>query len=218
VLDLNLPDMTGLDLLRTLREARGRVGLPVIIHTARTLTRREEAELRRTAETVVPKGPQSLERVFDETALFLGRADCPAPRAEGNGAEHPPASALQGRKILLVDDDARNIFALRSVLEAQGMTVLPAADGWEALGLLQANPDTALVLLDVMLPGLDGLATARAIRQNLTFQALPIIALTAKAMKGDRELCLEAGATAYLPKPVDLGQLLAAMQTHLRPS
>jgi CheY-like chemotaxis protein len=207
--------MTGLDLLRTLREDRGRVRLPVIIHTARILTRREEAELRRMAETIVPKAPRSLERVFDETALFLGRPDSPAPHAEGNGLPPRAEAHLQGRKILLVDDDARNIFALKSVLESQGMTVLPAADGWEALGVLQAHPDTALVLLDVMLPGLDGLATAKAIRQNPSFQTLPIIALTAKAMKGDRELCLESGASAYLPKPVDLGQLLAAMQKHL---
>ena len=213
VLDLNLPDMTGLEVLRRLREEKGRVGLPVIVHTARKFTQGEEAALRRMAETIVVKAPDSLNRVFDETALFLGRPDCPAPRvSEDAKATCRRESPLKGRKILLVDDDARNIFALRSVLESQGIHALAASTGWEALSLLELHPDTDLVLLDVMLPGLDGLDTARAIRRSEGLKDLPIIALTAKAMKGDRELCLEAGATEYLPKPVDLGQLLAAME------
>ena len=213
VLDLNLPDMTGLQVLSRLREERGRVGLPVIVHTARNLTRWEEMALRRMAETIVVKAPGSPERVYDETALFLGRPEAPAPKlSEAGLAAFRKDSPLKGRRILLVDDDARNIFALRSVLESQGMTTLAASTGWEALSALEAHPDVDLVLLDVMLPGLDGLDTARAIRRSEQLKHLPVIALTAKAMKGDRELCLEAGATEYLPKPVDLGQLLAAMQ------
>ena len=216
VLDLNLPDMTGTDLLRLLVEERGGVGLPVIIHTARDLTRREEAELRRMAETIVVKAPRSPERVFDETALFLDRCEEPTPRMteEGAAALHR-GSPLQGRKILLVDDDARNIFALRAVLQDQGMCILPAATGWEALEILELHPDTDLVLMDVMMPGLDGFETTRAIRGQERFQRLPIIALTAKAMNGDREKCLAAGASDYIPKPVDTGRLLAAMQGHL---
>ena len=213
VLDLNLPDMTGLEVLRLLREEKGRVGLPVIVHTARKLTHWEESTLRRMAETIVVKDPKSPERVYDETALFLGRPDATTPRLSEDGrAAFRRNLPLKGRKILLVDDDARNIFALRSVLESQGMTAMAATTGWEALSILELHPDTDLVLLDVMLPGLDGLDTARAIRQSEVLKHLPIIALTAKAMRGDRELCLEAGATEYLPKPVDLGQLLAAMQ------
>jgi signal transduction histidine kinase/CheY-like chemotaxis protein/HAMP domain-containing protein len=219
VLDLNLPDMTGMELLRGLRQEYGRVGLPVIIHTARTLTARERLEFHRMAEAVVIKEPRSPARVFDETALFLGRPDLPAPDL-GPDATGPAAAerdSLRGRRVLLVDDDARNIFALRSVLENQGMAIVPAASGQEALAYLGGHPDTDLVLLDVMLPGMDGLETARRLRADERFQNLPVIALTAKAMKGDRERCLEAGASDYIPKPVDLGRLLAAMRHQLEP-
>ena len=219
VLDLNLPDMTGMDLLRHLREEWGCLGLPVIIHTARDLTRREEVELRRMAETILVKEPRSPERVFDETALFLGREEAPTPRLEGEGV---PAlrkgRPLQDRTILLVDDDARNIFALRAVLEDKGLRILPAASGREAMALLDTRPGVDLVLMDIMLPGLDGFETIRAIRRQEAFRTLPIIALTAKAMPGDREQCLEAGASDYLPKPVDPGRLMAAMARLINPA
>ena len=216
VLDLNLPDMTGLDLLRQLKAGRVNGGLPVIIHTARDLSRAEEAELRRLAEAIVIKDSHSPERIFDETALFLDRAEVPVPRLPGEGAlALRKGQPLNGRRILLVDDDARNIFALRTVLRDQGMSILPATTGWAALEALEAHPDLDLVLMDIMLPGLDGFETIKAIRRNETWRTLPILALTAKAMDGDREKCLEAGASDYLPKPVDTGRLLAAMQRHL---
>jgi len=217
VLDLNLPDMTGMDLLRRLKEEWGYLWLPVIIHTARDLTRREEVELRRMAETILIKDPRSPERVFDETALFLDRADAATPRLSDEGCRLMASAArpLQGRRILLVDDDARNIFALRVVLEQEGMHVLPATNGMEALETLEASEDVDLVLMDIMLPGLDGFETMRAMRRRDPLHRLPIIALTAKAMQGDREKCLEAGASDYLPKPVDPGRLLAAMRSHL---
>jgi len=217
VLDLNLPDMTGLELLERLRAddaAQAPQVFPVIVHTARELTRREELELRRRAETIVVKDPGSPERVFDETALFLDRAEAPVPRGKRRrrGGRGRP---LAGRRILLVDDDARNVFALREMLERQGVSVQAAGTGREALRLLEAHPEVDLVLMDIMLPGMDGLAAIRAVRRLEGCREVPIIALTAKAMKGDREQCLEAGASDYLTKPVDTGRLLAAIRVQL---
>jgi len=211
VLDLNLPDMTGLELLRRVRAEWGSLGLPVVIHTARELTLREELELRRMVETIIIKDPRSPERVYDETAAFLGRPEAVGPHP---GELVAPARPLEGRRILLVDDDSRNIFALRVLLEPQGTDLLAAATGWEALDRLDREP-VDLVLMDIMLPGMDGFEAIRAIRAHPGHRALPVIALTAKAMPGDREKCLAAGANDYLPKPVDPGQLLAAIQAQL---
>ena len=211
VLDLNLPDMTGLELLRRVRGEWGSLGLPVIIHTARELTMAEELELRRMVETIIIKDPRSPERVFDETAAFLGRPEAAGPH---QGELAAPSRPLEGRRVLLVDDDSRNILALRVVLEPQGSLLLAAASAWEALDCLDREP-VDLVLMDIMLPGMDGFEAIRALRAHPAHRRLPVIALTAKAMPGDREKCLAAGANGYLPKPVDPGQLLAAIQAQL---
>jgi CheY-like chemotaxis protein len=163
------------------------------------------------------KGVESPERLLDETALFLHRvvADLPADKQRMLERLHSSDENLVGQKVLLVDDDARNIFALSSVLERRGMTVLTATTGSEAVALVESYAGIAIVLMDIMMPQMDGYQTIGVIRQNPSFRRLPIIALTAKAMKGDREKCLEAGASDYLAKPVNTEQLLLAIRMWL---
>jgi CheY-like chemotaxis protein len=169
------------------------------------------------ARSVVVKGVESPERLLDETALFLHRVvtDLPSDKRRMLEKLHNSDDDLIGRTVLLVDDDARNIFALSSVLERRGMNVLTATTGKEAVELIDATPGLAIVLMDIMMPEMDGYETMQAIRRNPAVQRLPIIALTAKAMKGDREKCLEAGASDYLAKPVNTEQLLSALRMWL---
>src|SRR5690606_20300577 len=169
------------------------------------------------ARSVVVKGVESPERLLDATALFLHRvvADMPASKQAMLERLHDSDDDLIGRTALLVDDDARNIFALSSVLERRGMNVLTATTGSEAISVINAQPDVAIVLMDIMMPGMDGYETMQVIRSNPAFRRLPIVALTAKAMKGDREKCLEAGASDYLAKPVNTEQLLSALRMWL---
>jgi CheY-like chemotaxis protein len=169
------------------------------------------------ARSVVVKGVESPERLLDETALFLHRvvADLPAEKQSMLELLHSSDDDLVGRTVLLVDDDARNIFALSSVLERRGMVVLTATTGLEAITVIDTRPDVAIVLMDIMMPGMDGYETIQVIRTNPAFRRLPIVALTAKAMKGDREKCLEAGASDYLAKPVNTEQLLSALRMWL---
>jgi CheY-like chemotaxis protein len=169
------------------------------------------------ARSVVIKGVESPERLLDETALFLHRvvADLPQEKQEMLDRLHRSDEALTGKKVLVVDDDVRNIFALSSVLERHGMVVLTAETGKEAIAILDSTPDVSIVLMDIMMPEMDGYETSRVIRQNPAFQRLPIIALTAKAMKGDREKTLEAGASDYLAKPVNTEQLLSTLRIWL---
>jgi CheY-like chemotaxis protein len=169
------------------------------------------------ARSVVVKGVESPERLLDETALFLHRvvSDLPAEKQRMLERLHSSDENLVGRKVLVVDDDARNIFALSSVLERRGMEVLTATTGREAITTLESEPDVAIVLMDIMMPEMDGYQTMEAIRTNPALRRLPIIALTAKAMKGDREKCLEAGASDYLAKPVNTEQLLSALRIWL---
>jgi CheY-like chemotaxis protein len=217
VLDLRLPDMTGFDVLERLRDTSDVGDLPVIVFTGKELSPDEDARLHSLARSVVVKGVESPERLLDETALFLHRvvADLPAEKQKMLDRLHRSDEALVGRKVLVVDDDVRNIFALSSVLERRGMTVLTAGTGREAISMLESTPDMAIVLMDIMMPEMDGYETMQVIRQNASFRRLPIIALTAKAMKGDREKCLEAGASEYLAKPVNTEQLLSALRMWL---
>jgi CheY-like chemotaxis protein len=217
VLDLKLPDMSGFELLESIREDETLAQMPVVVFTGRELTPEEDAQLHSMARSVVVKGAESPERLFDETALFLHRVIPDLPRDKQRLLERLRNSDenLQGRKALLVDDDARNIFALSSVLERRGMDVLTATTGREAISLLKADPGISIVLMDIMMPEMDGYETMQAIRSDVSFRRLPIIALTAKAMKGDRERCLEAGASDYLAKPVNTEQLLSALRTWL---
>jgi CheY-like chemotaxis protein len=217
VLDLRLPDMSGFDVLEKLRDEPVANDLPVVVFTGKELSPEEDARLHSLARSVVVKGVESPERLLDETALFLHRvvADLPVEKQKMLDRLHRSDEALIGRKVLVVDDDVRNIFALSSVLERRGMTVLTAGTGREAISMLESTPDMAIVLMDIMMPEMDGYETMQVIRQNPSFRRLPIIALTAKAMKGDREKCLEAGASEYLAKPVNTEQLLSALRMWL---
>ncbi|HTS13389.1 MAG TPA: response regulator, partial [Candidatus Limnocylindrales bacterium] len=217
VLDLRLPDMTGFDVLERMRDTPEVCDLPVVVFTGKELSPEEDARLHTLARSVVVKGVESPERLLDETALFLHRvvADLPVEKQKMLDRLHQSDEALVGKKVLVVDDDVRNIFALSSVLERRGMTVLTAGTGREAIATLESTPDVAIVLMDIMMPEMDGYQTMQAIRQNVSFRRLPIIALTAKAMKGDREKCLEAGASEYLAKPVNTEQLLSALRMWL---
>jgi len=217
VLDLRLPDMSGFDVLERLRDTPAINDLPVVVFTGKELSPEEDARLHTLARSVVVKGVESPERLLDETALFLHRVvvELPAEKQRMLDRLHRSDEALVGRKVLIVDDDVRNIFALSSVLERRGMTVLTAGTGREAIATLESTPDFAIVLMDIMMPEMDGYETMQVIRQNPSFRRLPIIALTAKAMKGDREKCLEAGASEYLAKPVNTEQLLSALRMWL---
>jgi len=217
VLDLRLPDMTGFDVLEQLRETKLFRDLPIVVFTGKELSAEEDARLHVLARSVVIKGVESPERLLDETSLFLHRVITDLPQEKQDMLErlHRSDEALTGRKVLVVDDDVRNIFALSSILERRGMIVLTAETGKEAIAILDSTPDVSIVLMDIMMPDMDGYETARVIRQNTAFQRLPIIALTAKAMKGDREKTLEAGASDYLAKPVNTEQLLSTLRIWL---
>ncbi|QIO35621.1 HAMP domain-containing protein [Bradyrhizobium sp. 1(2017)] len=217
VLDLRLPDMTGFEVLDQIRNDEALSNVPVVVFTGRELSAEEDAELHTMARSIVVKGVESPERLLDETALFLHRVITELPVEKQRMLEKLNSSDedLIGKTALLVDDDARNIFALSSVLERRGMKVLTATTGSEAVALVESNPEIAIVLMDIMMPQMDGYQTMGVIRENPAFARLPIIALTAKAMKGDREKCLEAGASDYLAKPVNTDQLLLAIRMWL---
>ncbi|HVM84383.1 MAG TPA: response regulator, partial [Candidatus Binatia bacterium] len=217
VLDLRLPDISGFDLLSKIRDEEALADVPVVVFTGRELSPEEDAQLHTMARSVVVKGVESPERLLDETALFLHRVvrDLPAEKQRMLERLYSSDEDLLGQAVLLVDDDARNIFTLSSVLERHGMRVLTATTGNEAITLLDSTPDVAIVLMDIMMPEMDGYQTMQVIRGKAEFRRLPIIALTAKAMKGDREKCLEAGASDYLAKPVNTEQLLSALRMWL---
>jgi CheY-like chemotaxis protein len=217
VLDLRLPDISGFEVLERFRDTPSLCDLPVVVFTGKELSPEEDARLHALARSVVVKGVESPERLLDETALFLHRvvADLPTEKQRMLDRLHHSDDALVGKKVLVVDDDVRNIFALSSVLERRGMDVITAGTGREAISKLDSTPEVAIVLMDIMMPEMDGYETMRVIRQNASLQRLPIIALTAKAMKGDREKCLEAGASEYLAKPVNTEQLLSSLRMWL---
>jgi CheY-like chemotaxis protein len=189
--------------------------LPVVIYTAKDLTVDEHSKLKKLAESVVVKDARSPERLLDETALLLHRNTARLPDRQRKMLEHLHEGVLDGRKVLLVDDDIRNIFAMTSVLERFKMNVVSAENGKDAIEMLLQTRDIDIVLMDIMLPTMDGYATIRAIREIADFDDLPIIAVTAKAMKGDREKCIAAGASDYLSKPVDVEQLRSVLRLWL---
>jgi CheY-like chemotaxis protein len=217
VLDLRLPDMSGFEVLERMRETESLSDLPVVVFTGRELSAEEDARLHTMARSIVVKGVESPERLLDETALFLHRIITDLPSEKQRMLERLTNSDedLVGRTVLLVDDDPRNIFALSSALERRGMNVLTATTGREAIELIENTPSLAIVLMDIMMPEMDGYQTIEKIRGNPQFRRLPIVALTAKAMKGDREKCLQAGASDYLAKPVNTEQLLSALRMWL---
>ena len=217
IIDLKLPDFDGDELLRRMATEDIRSFPPVIVYTGRSLTRDEEAELMKHSRSIIIKGARSPERLLDEVTLFLHKVESElSPRAQSKlktvrNREH----VFENRKILLVDDDVRNIFALTSALEQKGLTVEVGRNGIEAISKLNEVPDIDLVLMDVMMPGMDGLEAMRIIRRDLRFVKLPIIAITAKAMKDDQQECIAAGATDYLAKPLDLNRLFSLLQVWL---
>ncbi|HEY1081132.1 MAG TPA: response regulator, partial [Prosthecobacter sp.] len=217
VLDLRLPDMTGFELLEKIHNESSLRHVPIVVFTGKDLSPQEEKRLKTVAKSVILKDVQSPERLLDETSLFLHRVVTSLPDAKQKMLEslHRSNDALRSRKVLIVDDDARNIFALSIVLENQEMDVLSATNGRQAIEIIENTPDLAVVLMDIMMPEMDGYQTMREIRKQPKFRTLPIVALTAKAMKGDREKCLEAGASDYIAKPVDTNELLSLMRVWL---
>jgi signal transduction histidine kinase/DNA-binding response OmpR family regulator/HAMP domain-containing protein len=217
VLDLGLPDMTGFELIKKIRNEVGLRELPIVVYTARELTKKEETELKRLADSVIVKAVQSPERLLDETTLFLHRVQANLPASNRQMLEQGRLTdpVLAGKKVLIVDDDIRNIFALTSLLERHQMQAVYAENGRDGIETLQNTSDIDIVLMDVMMPEMDGYEAMRVIRNRAEFKSLPIIALTAKAMKGDREKCIEAGASDYIAKPVDPEQLLSLLRVWL---
>ncbi|SDE89690.1 GAF sensor hybrid histidine kinase [Massilia sp. PDC64] len=217
VLDLTLPDISGFDLLDQIGKLPQLRDLPIVIYTAQELSRKEVTKLKRYAKTIVVKDARSPERLLDETALFLHRSQASLPETQRRMLEeiHAADGGLAGRKVLIVDDDLRNIFALSSLLERQQMQVLFAENGRDGIEVLEKDPTIEIVLMDIMMPEMDGYDTMRAIRRIPKFKSLPIITLTAKAMKGDRDKCIAAGASDYITKPVDVAQLLSMMRVWL---
>ncbi|HVU50333.1 MAG TPA: response regulator [Polyangia bacterium] len=225
VLDLGLPDMRGLELIEDIKKKPELRELPIIVYTGRELTRAQEAELRRLTESIIVKDVKSPERLLDETALFLHRVEEALPESKRRVLRelHHKDPVLAGRRVLVIDDDLRNIFAITSALERQDMVVSYAENGRDGLAALEhaggpGAPGTEgidVVLTDIMMPEMDGYEVMRAIRAQERLRDLPIIALTAKAMKIDRQKCLEAGASDYIAKPVDVEQLLSLLRVWL---
>jgi CheY-like chemotaxis protein/HAMP domain-containing protein/putative methionine-R-sulfoxide reductase with GAF domain len=217
VLDLRLPDMSGFKVLEQMKAEPTLSDIPVVVFTGRELSAAEDARIRTLARSIVVKGVESPERLLDQTSLFLHRVVTELPPEKQRMLERLNMSDedFSGRTVLLVDDDARNIFALSSVLERRGMNVLTATTGDEAMQIIESTSDVAIVLMDIMMPKMDGYQTIENIRQKTTLRRLPIVALTARAMKGDREKCLEAGASDYLAKPVNTEQLLSTLRMWL---
>jgi len=217
ILDLKLPDMSGFEVLNRLDESKTISIPPVIVYTGKELTREEEYQLQKYASSIIIKGVKSQERLLDETALFLHRVvgNLPAAKRKMISALHDGDSLFNGKKVLLADDDMRNVFAISRILEERGMHVYKAADGQKALEILDKEPGMDLVLMDIMMPVMDGYEAIRRIRMQERFQTLAILAVTAKAMREDRDKCIAAGANDYLPKPVDIERLLSLMRVWL---
>ncbi len=217
ILDLGLPDISGVDLLAKIRNEEALRHIPVIVYTGRVLTTEEKTTLNKYAQTIVIKGARSPERLLDETTLFLHSVEEKLPEEKRKMLRmiHDKEAILQDKKILLVDDDMRNIYALTNILDERGMRTLIGKNGKESLERLNENDDVALVLMDLMMPEMDGYEAMKEIRKQDRFKKLPIIALTAKAMTGDRAKCIEAGASDYLAKPVDADKLLSMLRVWL---
>ena len=217
VLDLSLPDMSGAELLGRLKNEKQLVIPPVIIYTGKELTEKEAEELEQYADSIIVKGVKSEERLLDETSLFLHRVikSMPENRQKIIAGLYNKEDIFKGRKILLVDDDMRNLFAISKVLKKKEINVLKAENGKKALEVLAEEKNIELVLMDLMMPVMDGYEAIKQIRLQPGLSKLPIIALTAKAMVGDREKSIEAGANDYISKPVDMERLLSLMRIWL---
>ncbi|HTV18202.1 MAG TPA: response regulator, partial [Polyangiaceae bacterium] len=217
VLDLRLPDLSGLELMKRIKEREELKRMPIVIYTGKELSKSEETDLRKLAQTIIIKDVKSPERLLDETALFLHRVQESLPESAREMLRSIPGPdpALAGKKVLVVDDDVRNIFAITTLLEEHEMVVDYAENGEEALAKLSGEDSFDVVLMDIMMPGMDGYEASRRIRDIPRLANLPVIALTAKAMKGDRDKCILAGASDYITKPVDTDQLVSLLRVWL---
>jgi CheY-like chemotaxis protein len=217
IVDLGLPDMTGLNFLERIRENETMNRIPVIVYTGKDLSKEENAKLEKLANTVVLKTAFSHERLLDETMLFLHRIESKLPKEKQNIIRklHKTDEVLKNRSVLIVDDDDRNVYSLLNALEPEGLTCFKAANGKEALDVLKREKHIDLILMDVMMPEMDGFEATKAIRSMPEYRRVPIIALTAKAMKDDREKCLAAGMSDYISKPLNVQQLLSLMRVWL---
>jgi CheY-like chemotaxis protein len=217
IIDLGLPDMGGIELLEKIKADNKLNKVPVIIYTGKDLTKEETSRLNKLANTIVLKTANSNERLLDETVLFLHQVESKLPKEKQQIIRklHRSDEVLKNKKVLIVDDDIRNIYSLTNVLEEEGVKCITAENGKAAIKILKEQPDTDIVLMDVMMPEMDGYEATQEIRKIARFSKMPIIALTAKAMKGDREKCLEAGMSDYIAKPVKIDQLLSLMRVWL---
>jgi CheY-like chemotaxis protein len=218
VVDLGLPDMNGLDLLAHVKKQRSLRNLPIIVYTGRDLSKKDEAQLKRVAETIIVKDVRSPQRLLDEVCLHMhiGEDSLAEPQRRLLEDLHHTTPLLAGARVLVIDDDVRNIFAVTSALELHHAQVVYAENGKDGLAVLEENPDVDVVLTDVMMPEMDGYEVMRRIRSQERFRSLPIIAITAKAMRADREKCIQAGASDYIAKPVDMDQLLSLLRVWLQ--
>jgi CheY-like chemotaxis protein len=217
ILDIGLPDMTGFELIHTLSEMKGHNLPPIIVYTGKELTKEENNLLHKYSDSIIIKGIKSEERLLDETALFLHRTISSLPKSKQMMIHnlHDKEAIFHSKKILLVDDDMRNIFALSKILQERGMEVIKSEDGKNALKMVEEHSDIDLVLMDIMMPEMDGYEAMKRIRSQIKFRNLPIIALTAKAMKDDKQKCIDAGANDYITKPIDVERLLSLMRVWL---
>jgi CheY-like chemotaxis protein len=218
ILDMGIPDKTAYETLETIKKSEGLENLPIIIFTGKNLSKGEETRIKQYADSIVVKTAHSYQRILDEAAVFLHLVE-----EKGNKGKQPSKSetlpnvtdVLKDKVVLIADDDVRNIFSLTKALEPHKMKVLPATDGKEALAAIKANPNVDVVLMDMMMPELDGYETTKQIRAMAPYKNLPILAVTAKAMMGDREKCIAAGASDYISKPVDIDQLISLLRVWL---
>ena len=217
ILDIGLPDISGFDLIRELGDIKGHAMPPIIVYTGRELTKEENDELQKYAKSIIIKGVKSEERLLDETALFLHRtiSNLTESKQQMINSLYNKETVFHRKKILLADDDSRNIFALSKILEERGMEIIKAENGKIALDMLALHPVIDLVLMDIMMPEMDGYEAMKRIRSQIKFRNLPIIALTAKAMKDDKQKCIDAGANDYITKPIDVDRLMSLMRVWL---
>ena len=217
ILDIGLPDVSGFDLIHQLEQVKIHNLPPIIVYTGRELTKEENNELQKYAKSIIIKGVKSEERLLDETALFLHRTISNLPESKQLiiNKLHDKEAVFHAKKILVVDDDNRNVFALSQVLTERGMEILKAENGKIALNMLAAHSNIDLVLMDIMMPEMDGYEAMKQMRAQIKFKNLPVIALTAKAMKEDKQKCIDAGANDYITKPIDVERLLSLMRVWL---